>query len=249
MGKSALAQCVATGWAKKSGSVVVFVSCEMPKDQLTQRLIAAESGVPLSRIRAGRIDADQRAAIVNVTSDAQKLPLYFVERRGATVADVRAAVRMAHRDARRRFGDNIQLGGVVVDYIQVMRGDTKGTRENEVGSISRALMAMPAEFGCPVIALSQLNRGLEDRSVKNKRPKLSDLRESGSLEQDAYAVVMVYREDYYEENPAENGIAEAIIAKNRNGRTGMVELEFRGPTMKFVDTVPDFADATDWGAV
>ncbi|MGA1670664.1 MAG: replicative DNA helicase, partial [Candidatus Nanopelagicaceae bacterium] len=138
----------------------------------------------------------------------------------------------------------IQIGMVVIDYLQLMGGSKKGarrSREQEVSEISRSLKELAKDFDCPVICLSQLNRGVESRP--NKRPLLSDLRESGSIEQDADMVLFVYRDEYYHQESEDKGLAEVIIAKNRSGRTGTTKLSFSGETVRFY-AVEYYADAT-----
>ncbi len=249
MGKSALAMGILEGICEKEDEVGVFVSLEMPKEQLAQRRVSARGRVPLSRIRSATVTDEMHTLMVNAASKLKDTKLYIEEARSATVAQVRAIVRKAMRAARKKFGKEVKLGAICVDYIQIMTGQGHN-RENEISGIMRGLVAMPAEFDCPVIALSQINRGVEDRSVKNKRPGLSDLRESGAIEQDSYGVMFVYRDDYYTDG--NSGEAEIIIAKSRNGGLGTVILDFRSEYTLFEDRPSDKYDfgealpAPDW---
>lgn len=218
MGKSALAKAICKGTSQRNRTLSVFVSCEMSKEQLCQRLIAAEAKVPLNAIRNGRLSDEHKRLITAAADSLNRIPMVTVERPGATVAEVRAVARRSLREARRTFGSDLKLGCVAVDYIQIMRGNQDGNREGEVASLSRELKRLSGELGCPVLGLSQLNRGVETR--QDKRPTMADLRESGAIEQDADAVLLAYRDEYYHENSDAKGLAEIIIGKNRQGASG-----------------------------
>jgi len=231
MGKTAFALNIAEHVAANDGKPVIVFSLEMTKEQLVARSLASLGGIPMKAIRSGQgIEWDNLSFAVGKLHRSQ---LRIVDVPAMTVQQMRAkARRMA-----RKHG----LSLIVVDYIQLARGDlatTKtGNREQEVSSISRALKALAKEFACPVIALSQLNRKVEDRS--DKRPMLSDLRDSGAIEQDADVILMMYRDEYYNKDSPDKGIAEVIIGKQRMGETGMVPLLFRGEVSRFDNLTAD----------
>ena len=225
MGKTTFAINVAEHVAANEGKPVIVFSMEMTKKQLVERSLASLGGIQMKAIRFGQgIEWDNLSFAVGKLN---RSPLRIVDAPAMTIQQMRAkARRMARKNG---------LALIVVDYIQLARGDgasTKsGSREQEVASVSRGLKAMAKEFGCPVIALSQLNRKVEDRS--DKRPMLSDLRDSGAIEQDADVILMMYREEYYKPDTPDKGIAEVIIGKQRMGETGMVPLLFRGDVSRF----------------
>jgi replicative DNA helicase len=244
MGKSALAQNIAEHIARTTGPVLFF-SQEMSADQLAGRSIAAEVGLPGDMIRNGRMsDADFERA-VHAGSNLAACRMY-IDDKGAISS---AHVRRASRRAKRQLGGTLAL--IVIDYIQLMREGGSRDYENRVQEITRIttnLKAIAKELDVPILALSQLNRGVDSRD--NKRPQLSDLRDSGSIEQDADIVLMLYREEYYVDlrRPSETdmayqgwlgekertkGLAEIIVAKNRRGPVGAVDVHFNGGTTKF----------------
>jgi len=238
MGKSALAMTIAKGLAERSNKLSVFVSLEMPKSQLALRALCSEAKVPVESVRRGDITDSQHTALTAAAGSLTRLPLSLAFRPGATVREVRGLVRRALRDQRRKLNrPDLELGFVAVDYIQIATGDKSGNREGEVASISRALMNLAGELGVPVLALSQLNREVEKR--EDKRPKLSDLRESGAIEQDAAAILFVYRDEHYHPKTARAGVAELIVAKNRNGAAGTIELMFRPEFVRFEQILDD----------
>lgn len=223
MGKSAWALSVAQNVAKLDGKVAIF-SLEMSKEQLTQRLLSMTTFIEAHRLRTKKLSSDDWPVIMEAANEISSLPLYIDDSPGVSVDYVR-------REARRIYAES-GLDLVVIDYMQLMSGQG-GNREQEIAYISRNLKAMARELNVPVIALSQLSRKVEERA--DKRPMLSDLRESGSQEQDADAVIFIYREDYYvEDSPAQN-IAEIILAKHRHGATGTVKLFFRKELTLFRD--------------
>jgi len=227
MGKTSLAMRITRGLADQTGKLSVFVSCEMPKEQLAQRLLCAEARVPLATLRSGGLTPTQHTMLIDGAASLGRVPMVITQRPGATVTEVRGVVRRALREQRRNFGQALKLGCIVCDYMQVMRGDQRGTRESEVASISRGLMELAGEFGVPLLGLSQLNRSVEARS--DKRPLMSDLRESGAIEQDAYVILFPYRDEVYHPETADPGTAEVIIGKSRNGQPGAkVKLAFEG---------------------
>lgn len=205
---------------------VLFASAEMPKEQLAERALAAEANIPLGQIRSGHVGRDEWKSLALASETLRKIPLLIDYVPGATASVLRSSVRRAAA----KTGGRPRL--VAIDYVQLLRGERqKGdTRETEVAGLMRQLVWLASEFECPIIVGSQLNRGLEARSVRDKRPQLSDLRESGALEQDAYGVLMLYRDDYYNKDSKNPGVLEVIVSKLRNGATGSVELRFIGDT-------------------
>jgi replicative DNA helicase len=211
MGKSSLADAMARGCALKGARVLAF-NLEMGKPAITQRMIAAEGRVDLNRIRFGQLRDSDWVKTFNAANRLHPLQYSIATKADLSILKLRA-------DARRWKSQQGGLDLIVVDYLQLMTSDRKdGNREREVAEISRGLKALAIELQIPIIALSQLNRGLEQR--KDKRPMLSDLRESGAVEQDADAVLFVYRDDYYHPDTDDKGIAEIIFGKVRNGESG-----------------------------
>ena len=223
MGKTAFAVNVAEHVAANEGKPVLIFSMEMSKKQLIERSIASLGGVSMNAIRTGQgIEWDNLSFAIGKLHRSQ---LRIVDTPAMTVHQMRSrARRMARKNG---------LALIVVDYIQLARGesDKNGSREQEVASISRGLKALAKEFNCPVIALSQLNRKVEDRG--DKRPMLSDLRDSGAIEQDADIILMMYRDEYYKPDTPEKGIAEIIIGKQRMGETGIIKVLFQGEFSSF----------------
>ena len=240
MGKSSLATSIAANVARprapgeQSENGVAFFSLEMPREQLATRFACAESGVSASDVRAGRLTSEQWSAITATTQSLQDFPLWIDDTCGITVLELRSRVRRLQREIELGVTKTAakRLALVVVDYLQLMRGErTKGaSREQEVASISQGLKRMAKELHVPVLALSQLNRSVEQQ--KSKRPQLSDLRESGAIEQDADVVWFLYRAHYYDKSAAK-GEVELNIAKQRNGPTGEIALYFEGRAMRF----------------
>lgn len=223
MGKSSLALGIADNASRRGANVVIF-SLEMSKDQFVQRLTSMRSGIDSHRIRMKNLHDDEWPIILETVNELTNQPIHIDDTAAQSVDAIR-------REARRLHMIN-PLDLVVVDYMQLMAG--KGdNREQEIANISRNLKAMAKELNVPVLALSQLNRGVESRA--DKRPMLSDLRESGSIEQDADAVLFIYREDYYQEDTDRQNIADVIIAKHRHGGTGTVSLFFRKELTLFRD--------------
>ncbi len=223
MGKSTLATNIVENMALRGGKRGLIFSLEMTSEEQAQRSIASEARVDLHRIRTGRLTENDwprlAAAIGRLDTDQVAL----VNKGGIGVAELRSIARQYH--ARH------PVDVIVVDYLQLMEGASGDNREQEVASISRGLKALAMELRIPVIALSQLNRSVESRS--DKRPLLSDLRESGALEQDASQVLFVYRDDFYNPKSQEPGVAEIGVAKNRNGPPGMVKLRWSGKFTRF----------------
>ena len=207
-------------------------SLEMPAGQMGDRMLCSEGRIDLGAFRKKSLPAghyDER--LVPAATRLSKLPIYVDDTSGITLMELRAKVRRKQREFDKADGSQ-KLGVVIVDYLQLMRGDGEREREQEIAGISRGLKAMAKELKLPVVALSQLNRAVETRSTKDKRPQLSDLRESGAIEQDADAILFTYRPEYYiadKHSPEAlklKGYAEVIVAKQRNGPTGRVPVTF-----------------------
>jgi replicative DNA helicase len=195
----------------------LLFSLEMSSDQLATRLLGAEARVDLSKLRNGRVAAPDWSALSMAAGKISEAPLFIDDSGVLNVFDVRTKCRRLKRER--------GLGLVVIDYLQLMSGVGKvESRAQEISEISRGLKAIARELAVPVVALSQLNRSLESRT--DKRPMMSDLRESGAIEQDADVIMFLYRDDYYNKESAKKGVAEIIVAKQRNGPTGTVELAF-----------------------
>jgi len=269
MGKSALASNIAYHVAKAykseyqpdgsqkvlDGGVVAFFSLEMSTEQLATRIISEQAGIPSEDIRRGKISEDQFQKLVDISRELQSLPLYLDDTGGLSIAQVAARARRLKRQR--------GLGLIVVDYLQLLAGSAKKAAEGrvqEVTEITVGLKALAKELEVPIIALSQLSRQVENRD--DKRPQLADLRESGSIEQDADVVLFIFREDYYlsrlephagtpehqdwqEKMDRAHGKAEVIIGKQRHGPTGTIELQFEGKFTRFSnlareDHIPEF---------
>ncbi len=231
------------------GAVVGFFSLEMSAEQLATRIISEQASIPSERIRRGRIERDEFDRLVDASQNLQALPLYIDQTGGISVAQLAARARRLKRQK--------NLGLVIVDYLQLLSGSNRRAAEGrvqEVSEITTGLKALAKELNVPIIALSQLSRQVENR--EDKRPQLADLRESGSIEQDADVVMFVFREEYYTERrqPREGspehlawqdemaqveGLAEIIIGKQRHGPTGTVRLQFRSEVTRFTDFAPD----------
>ena len=221
----------------------------MSADQLATRILAEQSGISSENLRMGKISKQEFRELARAAADLQTLPLYIDDTPGLTIAALRARARRLKRQK--------GIGMIVVDYLQLLQGTGRNSNENrvqEISEISRGLKQLAKELHVPVLALSQLSRAVEQR--EDKRPQLSDLRESGSIEQDADIVMFIYREDYYlaAKQPADDhpefakwqeemsrayGKAEVIIAKQRHGATGKVKLKFDSRITKFSDLADD----------
>jgi replicative DNA helicase len=214
----------------------------MPREQLANRLVCAEAKVDVSKMRTGFLGPSDWNKLTMAASALGSLPIWIDDSPGLSLLELRSKVRriQAEYDQRDDNGRKIRkLGCVIIDYLQLMKGrDGVSSREQEISEISRGLKGLAKELELPVIALSQLNRAVETRSEKSKRPLISDLRESGAIEQDADNIVFIYRDDYYNPDTPEPNIAEIIIAKQRNGPTGTVKVRFDKQWTKF-DNLPD----------
>ena len=232
MGKTSFALSIARNAACSHGYPVLIFSLEMSAQQLAERLLCSEARVDSTSLRRGQL---QRQDLTNMTYGADtlsKASIVIDDTPALTLRELRASARRFMADKSLR-GDK-EFGLVVVDYLQLMSGSSraqKASREQEISEISRGLKQLSKEINSPVIALSQLNRGLESRD--NKRPRLSDLRESGAIEQDADLILFIYRDVVYNENAENPNIAEIILGKNRHGAIGTVETRFEGRYTRF----------------
>jgi replicative DNA helicase len=210
-------------------SVAIF-SMEMPSDQLITRMLSSIGHVPLNSIRSGRISDEDWVRITSATNQLSDARIFIDETPALSPTELRARARRIKREH--------GVGLIVVDYLQLMQ--VAGTQENratEIAEISRGLKALAKELAVPVIALSQLNRSVEQR--QEKKPVMSDLRESGSLEQDADMILLIYRDEVYDKNTTKKGMAEIDLAKHRNGETGTFLLTFQGQYTRFINYAPD----------
>ncbi len=225
MGKSALAMNFAENAAVHADATVVVFSLEMAKEQLAQRMLSSMSNIELNRIRNGDLDNEAWAMLIAAMQKLAEKNIFIDDTPGVSLNDIRAKCR--------RMKAERGLDMIVIDYLQLMDSDGNSeNRQQEVSKISRGLKLMARELDCPVVTLSQLSRAPEQRA--DHRPIMSDLRESGAIEQDADVVLMLYRDDYYDEQSEDQGLAEVIITKQRNGPTGTVKLAFRGEYTKFM---------------
>jgi len=230
MGKTAFALNIAENIALNSHQPVAIFSLEMGKQQLAQRLLSSRSGVDAQKMRRNMLSAEEFRRLQEVVSEAYDAPMYIDDTPGLSVLEMRAKAR--------RLASQHDIQAIFIDYMQLMSAPGAESRQQEVSVISRGIKALARELNVPVVALSQLNRNPEGRA--DNKPLLSDLRESGSIEQDADVVMMLHREEYYhkdaawaEENPEKVGLSEVIIAKQRNGPTGIVGLHFNSATTRF----------------
>ena len=222
MGKTAFALNLALNAAKKSEKDVVLFQLEMSKDQLASRLLSQEALIDSQKLKTGELDPDDWVKIARASNRLAKTHIYVDDNPAVTVAEIKAKCR--------RLGDN--LGLIVIDYLQLMQsGKRTENRVNEIADISRSMKIMAKELDVPVICLSQLSRAVEKR--EDKHPLLSDLRESGAIEQDADIVLFIYRDDYYNDESEDKNVAEIIIAKNRHGSTGSLKLQWVGQYTTF----------------
>jgi replicative DNA helicase len=227
MGKSAFALGIAANLALRHETPVAVFTLEMSKLEVAQRLMCAEGRVELQRLRTGRLTAEDWSRLVKACDALTKAPIYVDDTRLTTMLEIRAK-------ARRLKAQQPRLGLVIVDYLQLMSsGNEAENRVQEVSQISRSLKVIAGDLEVPVIALSQLSRAVESRT--DKRPLLSDLRESGAIEQDSDLVLFVYRDEYYNESSEDQGLAEVILAKHRNGPIGTEKLAFLKRFAKFAD--------------
>ncbi|MED4600572.1 replicative DNA helicase [Paenibacillus validus] len=226
VGKTAFALNIAQNIGVREKETVAIFSLEMGAAQLVQRMICAEANVDAGRLRTGFLEPEDWEKLTMAIGSLSEANIYIDDSPSVTVADIRAKCRRLKKEK--------GLGMILIDYLQLIHGRGKGdNRQQEVSEISRTLKQIARELNVPVIALSQLSRGVEQR--QDKRPMMSDLRESGSIEQDADIVAFLYRDDYYDKESEKKNIIEIIIAKQRNGPVGTVELAFLKNFNKFVN--------------
>ena len=227
MGKSAFALNIATYAAIKANTPTVIFNLEMSKEQLVNRILCCEAMVDSNKVRTGKIEEADWVKLATALGPLSEAPIYIDDTPGISIMEIRAKCR------RLKLEKNIGL--IVIDYLQLIQGTGKkgASREQEISEISRSLKILAKELDVPVIALSQLSRAAEQR--QDHRPMLSDLRESGAIEQDADIVMFLYRDDYYNQDTEKKNIAEVILAKHRAGSTGTVELLWLGNYTKFVN--------------
>ncbi len=233
MGKTALALNLATNAASLGGISVALFSLEMPTVQLGARMLASESRIDSERMRNGQLTEGDIDRILQGFKRMQDWPVFIDDTPAITVMEARSKCRRLASDK-----SIAPLGLILIDYLQLMKGPPHiHSREQQISDISRNLKGLAKELEVPVVALSQLNRGVESRP--NKRPLLSDLRESGAIEQDADIIMFVYRDDYYNEDSEDAGLAEVIVGKNRSGSTGTAKLKFTKQWTRFDNLQPD----------
>ena len=227
MGKSAFAINIATNAAIKANVPVVIFNLEMSKEQVGNRILCSEAMVDSNKIRTGQIEDEDWMKLATTLGELSEAPIYIDDTPGISIMEIRAKCRKL------KIEKNIGL--IVIDYLQLIQGTGKknASREQEISEISRSLKILAKELDVPVIALSQLSRTAEKRD--DKRPMLSDLRESGAIEQDADIVMFLYRDDYYNEDTEKKNVAEVILAKHRGGSTGTVELAWMPSFTKFAN--------------
>jgi len=238
MGKTTFAMNLVEEAILNQDKAVIVFSLEMPAEQLLNRSFASLGRIDLGRVITGKLSDEDYPKLVKSVNLLKDKKLFIDDTAGLSPSEMRSRARRLVRE----HGD---VGMIMIDYLQLMsiKGFTEG-RTNEISEISRSLKALAKEFDCPVIALSQLNRSLEQRP--NKRPISSDLRESGAIEQDADLIMFIYRDEVYNEDSPDKGTGEIIIGKQRNGEIGTVRLSFQGQYSKFSDLAPDYVGSGDY---
>lgn len=238
MGKTTIAMNMAENVALKSGMPVAVFSMEMPGEALAMRMMSSLGRIDQHKVRTGKLDDDDWPRLTSAINLLAETKLFIDDTPALTPTEVRSR-------ARRLTRDHGQLGLIVLDYLQLMQSPSSGdNRVQQISDISRGLKALAKELNVPVIALSQLNRNLEQRP--NKRPVMSDLRESGAIEQDADLIIFVYRDEVYNEDSPDKGIAEVIIGKQRNGPLGTVRLTFLGQYTRFENFAGQYTGSEDY---
>lgn len=238
MGKTALALAFAANAGMEQRGGVAIFSLEMSKEQLVLRLLCSDAGVDNTKVRTGHLGENDFPKLVDSAGRIADAPIFIDDTGGLTITELRAKCR--------RLNKETKLSMVIVDYLQLLRSPAySNSREQEISDISRSLKALAKELSVPVIALSQLNRSVESRPLKDKRPQMSDLRESGAIEQDADVIMAIYRDEIYNPDSEEKGIAEIIILKQRNGPVGRVKLAFSSSLTRF-DSLKAVADYQDF---
>ena len=228
MGKSAFALNIAANAAIKSNVPVAIFNLEMSKDQLVDRILSSEAMVDSNKIRTGKLEEGDWSSVASILGKLSEAQIYIDDTPGISVMEIRTRCRKLKMEK--------DIGLIIIDYLQLVQGSNNrknGSREQEIAEISRSLKILAKELNVPVIALSQLSRAVEQR--EDHRPMLSDLRESGSIEQDADIVMFLYRDDYYNKDSEDKGLTEVIIAKHRGGSTGTVKLVWMGNYTKFTN--------------
>ncbi len=225
MGKTSFAMNIAEHAALKSGKPILVFSMEMPAESLAMRMLSSLGRIDQNRLRTGRLEDDDWPRITSAVSMLSEAKMFIDDGAALSPGEVRARARRVARE-------HGEIGLIVIDYLQLMQmPESRENRTTEISEISRSLKSLAKELNVPVIALSQLNRGLEQRT--DKRPIMSDLRESGAIEQDADLIMFIYRDEVYNDSSPDKGIAEVIIAKQRNGPIGKVRLTFLGKYTRF----------------
>jgi replicative DNA helicase len=233
MGKSAFAINIATNAAVKANVPVAIFNLEMSKEQVVNRILCSEAMVDSNKLRTGQLDDEDWMKLASTSGILSEAPIYIDDTPGISIMEIRAKCRKLKMEK--------NIGLIVIDYLQLITASStkkNASREQEISEISRSLKILAKELDVPVIALSQLSRSAEKRQ-DDKRPMLSDLRESGAIEQDADIVMFIYREDYYNPETENKNVAEIIFAKHRGGSTGTVNLRWLGNYTKFLDLAPD----------
>lgn len=231
MGKTTFAMNLCESIAIKEDKPVLIFSMEMPGDSLVMRMLSSLGRINQQNLRSGRLEAADWTRITSATSMLADKKIYIDDTPALSPMDMRARARRVAREAG-------QLGCIMLDYLQLMQVPGSDNRVNEISEISRSIKGIAKELNVPVIALSQLNRSLEQRP--NKRPVMSDLRESGAIEQDADLIMFLYRDEVYNKDTQDKNVAEVIIGKQRNGPIGTVRLNFRGEFTRFDDLAPEY---------
>lgn len=243
MGKTAKVMNWLSHIAKHRKGEAVFFSVEMVATQVMDRLASAEAGINLTSIRKGNLSTDEWSRMQRFVSEHDSMPLTVVEKKELTIADIRTRLNKIKRET------GSKISAIGIDYLQIMGGLDGQYKIDSIGAVTRTLKTLGHEFDCPVFLLSQLSREVEKRP--NKRPIMSDLRDSGTLEQDADIILMIYRNDYYEQKDKGgsaklDGMADMILTKNRNGPTGTIRLAFEGQYSRFVNHMPMI---NDWDVI
>lgn len=229
MGKSAIALNIMENVALKQGKGVAFYSLEMSHQQLGARMLFSQSGVSAEAIKRGELSDGDLQSMEEASAKISAAPIYIDDEAPMDVSHIVVSARMLKAEK--------NIGLIIIDYLQLMTGNRgKDGRQQEVSDISRSLKLLAKELGVPVIAISQLSRSLELRN--DKRPQMSDIRESGAIEQDADIIMFLYRDEYYNPNTEDKGITEIIVAKHRNGKVGTAKMYFSGDTTHFYDLTP-----------
>lgn len=234
MGKTAFALNIAANAALRANTPVAIFNLEMSKDQLVDRILCMEAMVDSNKVRTGKLEEDDWAKLAGIVGPLSDSNIYIDDTPGISIMEIRTKCRKLKMEK--------NIGLIVIDYIQLIQGSGKknASREQEISEISRSLKILAKELNVPVIALSQLSRAVEQRP--DHRPMLSDLRESGAIEQDADIVMFLYRDDYYNKDSEEKDISEVIIAKHRGGSTGTVKLLWMGNYTKFVNLAQGYEE-------